>query len=62
VGGDRERNESESGGESVSESDLDCTKWGKVKVIFIEFYTQEMSEWSKMNRNETHQGQGAEGM
>ncbi|KAJ7875916.1 hypothetical protein B0H14DRAFT_2568509 [Mycena olivaceomarginata] len=48
--GIRSESESESGGESASESDLDCTKWGK------------MSEWSKINPNETQQGQGAEGM
>jgi hypothetical protein len=28
--------ESDSGGKSVSESNLNCTKWGKVKLISIE--------------------------
>ncbi|KAJ7339197.1 hypothetical protein DFH08DRAFT_812587 [Mycena albidolilacea] len=49
--GSESKSKSKSGGESASESDLNCTKWGK-----------EMSEWSKTNRNETQQGQGAEGM
>ncbi|KAJ7809638.1 hypothetical protein B0H14DRAFT_2607917 [Mycena olivaceomarginata] len=51
VGGDRER-------ERERERRREC----EGERLRLHKLGQEMSEWSKMNRNETQQGQGAEGM